>query len=172
MAVCRNRAAEGRWSAEPGTNDIDTGAPFYDVYATADGEYMAVGSIEPQFYARLLDGLGLDPAMCGEQWDRDRWPDTKTEIARAFASGTRAEWTRRFADVDACVTPVLSMAEAPHDPHLVERGTLEGDRKAHRPAPAPRLSRTPCVARRARPSRRPAPSWRRWSGSAADLVRQ
>ena len=133
---------------------------------------MAVGSIEPQFYARLLDGLGLDPAMCGEQWDRDRWPDTKTEIARAFASGTRAEWTRRFADVDACVTPVLSMAEAPHDPHLVERGTLEGDRKAHRPAPAPRLSRTP-LRRAEGPAESTAGAVvERWTASAADLVRQ
>jgi alpha-methylacyl-CoA racemase len=172
MAGVWNRAAEGRWSAEPGTNDIDTGAPFYDVYRTADGEYMAVGSIEPQFYARLLDGLGLDPAMCAEQWDRDRWPDTKTEIARAFASATRAEWTRRFADRDACVTPVLSMAEAPHDPHLVERGTLEGDRKAHRPAPAPRLSRTP-LRRAEGPAESTAGAVvERWTASAADLVRQ
>jgi alpha-methylacyl-CoA racemase len=143
MAGVWNRAAEGCWSAEPGTNDIDTGAPFYDVYRTADGEYMAVGSIEPQFYARLLDGLGLDPALRAGQWDRDRWPAAKSEIAHAFAARTRAEWTTRFADRDACVTPILSMAEAPCDPHVAGRRTLERDRKAHRPAPAPRLSRTP-----------------------------
>jgi alpha-methylacyl-CoA racemase len=143
MAGVWNRAAEGRWSAEPGTNDIDTGAPFYDVYRTSDGQYMAVGSIEPQFYARLLDGLGLDATALAGQWDRDRWPETRAALARAFAARTRAEWTARFADRDACVTPVLSMAEAAYDPHLASRGTLVADRAAHRPAPAPRLSRTP-----------------------------
>jgi alpha-methylacyl-CoA racemase len=143
MASVWNRAAGGRWSAEPGTNDIDTGAPFYDVYRTADGEYMAVGSVEPQFYARLLDGLGLDPATAADQWDRDRWPATKAAFARAFATRTRAEWTAVFADRDACVTPVLSMAEASHDPHVAQRRMLEADRAAHRPAPAPRLGRTP-----------------------------
>jgi alpha-methylacyl-CoA racemase len=143
MAGVWNRAAGGRWSAEPGTNDIDTGAPFYDAYRTADGEYVAVGSIEPQFYARLLDGLGLDPATAADQWDRDRWPGTKAAVARAFATRTRAEWTAVFAARDACVTPVLSMAEAAADPHVVQRRTLESDRAAHRPAPAPRLSRTP-----------------------------
>jgi alpha-methylacyl-CoA racemase len=173
MAGVWNRAAEGRWSAEPGTNDIDTGAPFYDVYRTADGEYMAVGSIEPQFYARLLDGLGLDPAMRTDQWDRARWPATKSEIARAFAGRTRAEWTTLFADRDACVTPVLSMAEAPHDAHLASRRTLRRDREAYRPAPAPRLSRTPL--RRAGESSAESTADAvvgRWSIAPADLARQ
>jgi alpha-methylacyl-CoA racemase len=145
MAGVWSRAAQGRWSAEPGTNDIDTGAPFYDVYRTADGEYMAVGSIEPQFYARLLEGLGLDPAALADQWDRERWPEGKAAIARVFATRTRAEWTARFADRDACVTPVLSMAEALDDAHLAPRATLVRAGDGPGPAPAPRLCRTPLV---------------------------
>ncbi|MEJ2868187.1 CaiB/BaiF CoA-transferase family protein [Actinomycetospora sp. OC33-EN08] len=142
-----SRAAQGRWQGEPGTNDIDTGAPFYDVYATADGEYMAVGSIEPAFWRALLAGLGIDPAEVGEQWDRARWPETKRRIAAAFGVRTRAEWTERFDGVDACVTPVLSMAEAAVDEHLTARGTLVPDDDGHPgPAPAPRLSGTPLGA--------------------------
>ncbi|MDL5155607.1 CaiB/BaiF CoA transferase family protein [Actinomycetospora termitidis] len=142
-----SRAAQGRWQGEPGTNDIDTGAPFYDVYATADGEYMAVGSIEPAFWRALLEGLGIDPAEVGEQWDRARWPHTKERLAAAFATRTRAEWTERFDRVDACVTPVLHMAEAARDEHLTARGTLVPDGDGHPgPAPAPRLGGTPLAA--------------------------
>ncbi|GAA4709496.1 CaiB/BaiF CoA-transferase family protein [Pseudonocardia yuanmonensis] len=144
-----SRAAQGRWSGEPGTNDIDTGAPFYDVYATADGGYMAVGSIEPQFWARLLGGLDLDPTTLPGQWDRDRWPETKQALAAAFATRTRAEWTAVFADLDACVTPVLSLAEAPADAHLRSRRTLEQRPDGPQPAAAPRLDRTPLQAREA-----------------------
>lgn len=143
-----SRAAQGRWSDVPGTNDIDTGAPFYDVYATADGEYMAVGSIEPQFWARLLTGLGLE---LPDQWDRARWPAMKAEIGVAFATRTRAEWTAVFAELDACVTPVLSLAEAPQDEHLAARGTLETHETGPQPAAAPRLGRTPLRARAAGP---------------------
>ncbi|MCE0764231.1 CoA transferase [Pseudonocardia kujensis] len=141
-----SRAAQGRWSDVPGTNDIDTGAPFYDVYATADGEYMAVGAIEPQFWARLLDGLALS---FPEQWDRARWPEMKARIAATFATRTRADWTAVFADRDACVTPVLSLAEAPRDAHLAARGTLEPRPDGPQPAAAPRLDRTPLRAREA-----------------------
>ncbi|WP_037039861.1 CaiB/BaiF CoA transferase family protein [Pseudonocardia halophobica] len=144
-----SRAAQGRWSHEPGTNDIDTGAPFYDVYATADGEYMAVGSIEPQFWARLLQGLGLDPDTLPAQWDREAWPQMKEVVADAFATRTRAEWTEVFADLDACVTPVLSLAEAPVDAHLRARRTLVQRPDGPQPAAAPRLDRTPLRAREA-----------------------
>ena len=149
MSGVWTRVAEGRWSDEPGTNDIDSGAPFYDVYATSDGEYMAVGSIEPQFWARLLQGLGLDPAVLPGQWERERWPQLKEVIAAAFTGRTRAEWTERFATLDACVTPVLSLSEAPADPHLAARRTFTGDAARPRPAPAPRLGRTPLQAREA-----------------------
>ncbi|MEQ3553445.1 CaiB/BaiF CoA-transferase family protein [Pseudonocardia nematodicida] len=142
-----SRAAQGRWSGEPGTNDIDSGAPFYDVYPTADGEYMAVGAIEPRFWTRLLDGLGLDPAELPEQWDRERWPAAKKRVAEVFAGRSRAEWTAVFADRDACVTPVLSMAEAPDAPQIAARGTLHRGPDGPQPAPAPRLGRTPLRVR-------------------------
>ena len=141
-----SRAAQGRWSAEPGTNDIDTGAPFYDVYATANDEYMAVGAIEPQFWSRLLLGLGLDAADLPGQWERERWPAMKKTIAEAFRARTRAEWTLVFDPLDACVTPVLSMAEAPDDAHLQTRGTLWAGANGPQPAAAPRLDRTPLAA--------------------------
>ncbi|MDD7939689.1 CaiB/BaiF CoA-transferase family protein [Actinomycetospora lutea] len=147
-----SRAAQGRWSGEPGTNDIDSGAPFYDVYATADGEYMAVGSIEPPFWARLLDGLGIDPAGMPDQWDRPRWPQMKETVGAAFATRTRAAWTEVFDALDACVTPVLSMAEAPADAHLHARGTLVSGPGGVQPAPAPRLDRTPLRTGDAEPS--------------------
>ena len=141
-----SRAAQGRWPGAPGTNDLDSGAPFYDVYATCDGEYMAVGSVEPQFWQRLLQGLGLEGQL-PEQWDRPSWPRMKKSIADAFATRSRAEWTAVFDRLDACVTPVLSMSEAALDPHLSERGTLVDVDGATSPAPAPRLSRTPFALR-------------------------
>ena len=143
MAGIWNRRAEGDWSAEPGTNDIDSGAPFYDAYRTADNEYMAVGSYEPQFYARLLHVLGLDPAILGEQWDRTSWPHTKQVIADRFATGSRDEWAQRFAGVDACVTTVLSMGEAASDPQITARATITPGARGPQPGPTPRLSRTP-----------------------------
>jgi len=139
-----SRLAQGRWPGAPGENELDTGAPFYDVYATADGGYMAVGSIEPQFWARLLSGLGLDDLP--DQWDRPRWPETKAIIAKVFARRTRAEWTAIFDSLDACVTPVLDLADAPDDPHLAARHTLIPAADGPQPAAAPRLSGTPFTA--------------------------
>ncbi len=144
-----SRAAQGRWRPEPGTNDLDSGAPFYDVYETADAEYMAVGAIEPQFWARLLEVLGLDPATLPDQWDRAEWPAMKEAVAGRFARRTRAEWTAAFDGVDACVTPVLSMAEAVRDPHLVARGTLVEAAEGTQPRAAPRFGRTASAAREA-----------------------
>jgi len=144
-----SRFAQGRWPGEPGANDIDTGAPFYDVYRTADGEYMAVGAIEPKFWAQLLDVLEIDPTSLPDQWDRTAWPAVKEVVAAVFARRDRAEWVRRFAGREACVTPVLSLAEAPADAHLAARATLAGSPAAPAPAAAPRLSRTPLRAREA-----------------------
>jgi alpha-methylacyl-CoA racemase len=142
MSGIWQRVADGRWQPEPGTNDIDTGAPFYDVYETADGEFVAVGSMEPQFYDRLVRALGLDPAQLPDQWDRASWPATKKLFAGIFAGRTRDEWAQTFAPLDACVTPVLSMAEASADPHLAARATLRtGDGRVE-PAPGPRFSQT------------------------------
>lgn len=133
----------GTWHDEGGTNVLDTGAPYYDVYATADGEYMAVGAIEPQFFAELVEGLGLDPATLPAQHDHSRREELREAIAEAFRSRTRAEWTAEFAHRDACVTPVLSYAEVAADPHVASRSTVVDLDGAPEPAPAPRFSRTP-----------------------------
>ena len=138
-----SRAAQGRWPGEPGRNELDTGAPFYEVYTTSDSEFMAVGSIEPQFWSRLLEGLDLDAGDLPDQWDRGRWPEMKEVIAQRFATRTRSEWAAIFELLDACVTPVLSMTEAAQDPHLTARRTLVDAAGGPQPAPAPRLSNSP-----------------------------
>jgi alpha-methylacyl-CoA racemase len=131
------------WVDEPQQNLLDGGAPFYDTYTCADGQHLAVGALEPQFYAALLHGLGLDPAELPAQDDRAGWPILRSRLAERFATRTRDEWAEVFADTDACVTPVLSFQEAAGHPHLVARATIvpgDGGRQA---APAPRFSRTP-----------------------------
>jgi len=136
-------AAAGGWSPERGTNLLDGGAPFYAVYQAGDGGYVAVGAIEPQFFAVLLDGLGLPAELAAEQWDRDRWPAHRDTIAAAFACRGRDEWADVFAGTDACVAPVLSYEEAPQQPHLAARGTFVEVAGVIQPAPAPRFSGTP-----------------------------
>ncbi|ASR36812.1 carnitine dehydratase [Prauserella marina] len=134
--------AAGEWRDEPASNLLDTGAPFYDTYACADGRYVAVGALEPQFYAELLHGLGLADAGLPDQMDRSRWPILRERFAEAFGSRGRDEWTRVFQGTDACVTPVLSFAEAASDPHLRERGTIVDVEGVEQAVPAPRFSRT------------------------------
>ncbi len=136
--------ASGLWSDERGTNMLDTGAPFYDTYETSDGGYMAVGAIEPQFYAALLDGLGLADADLPHQMGREGWPQTKARFAEAFKAKTREQWTAIFAGSDACVTPVLALTEAASHPHNKQRATFFDGVAGHTaPTAAPRLSRTP-----------------------------
>jgi len=132
--------AAGTWGP-PGTNVLDSGAHFYDVYETTDGGHMAVGAIEPQFYAELLRILGIDSGDA-PQWDRDRWPELKQRFAAIFASRSRDEWTAVFEHADACTTPVLSLAEAVEHSHNVARRTFEQRGSAALPVPAPRFSRT------------------------------
>ena len=134
--------ATGWWRAERGSNLLDSGAHFYEVYATADGGYMAVGAIEPQFYALLLKGLGLDPQSLPAQLDRTSWPAMKLRFAQIFRSRTRDEWTRIFTGSDACVSPVLTPEEAAAHPHALARGSFRVAAGARHPAPAPRLSRS------------------------------
>ena len=136
----------GMWSDERGTNLLDTGAPFYDVYETSDGKYMAVGAIEPQFYALLLQGLGLDPANLPQQLDRSAWPEMKKLFTETFLSKTRDEWSEIFLGTDACVSPVLTWAEAPNNEHIAARGSLIELDGVTQHAPAPRFSRTPAGA--------------------------
>lgn len=133
----------GMHSAERGTNMLDGGAPFYAVYEASDGGYLAVGAIEASFFAELLDLLELEPALAAQQWDRCRWPALRERIAASFARSSRAEWERRAADRDACVTPVLGLDEAMRHPHTTAREAFVEVDGVLQPAPAPRFSRTP-----------------------------
>ena len=133
----------GQWSEERGVNLLDTGAPFYDVYETSDGGYVAVGAIEPQFYDALLEGLGLHEDTLPAQMERERWPETKARFAAAFATKTRAEWEAVFDGTDACVAPVLAPWEAAGHPHHRARGTFVDPGGVLQPGPVPRFSKTP-----------------------------
>ncbi|MCB0949709.1 MAG: CoA transferase [Mycobacterium sp.] len=125
---------------------LDGSAPFYRTYETSDGQYMAVGAIEPQFYAQLLAGLGLSAEEVGPQMDRSAFPAMQAVFAERFAGKTRQEWTEIFAGTDACVTPVLSWSEAARSTHLRARETMVTHGGVHQAAPAPRFSRTPASA--------------------------
>ena len=128
---------------KPGDHFIDTGSHFYEVYETADGRYVAVGAIEPQFYAQLLAGLRLDPASLPKQMDRRSWPEMKQRFAEIFRSRTRAEWEEVFAGKDACVSPVLSPLEATRHAHAEGRSSFTAIDGVVQPVPAPRFGRTP-----------------------------
>jgi alpha-methylacyl-CoA racemase len=140
----------GLWNERRGANMLDTGAPFYEVYETSDGQWMAVGGIETQFYTALVDGLGLagDPSLPPQQ-SRDDWPALKELFAAVFKTRTRDEWTEVFDGTDACVVPVLSPWEAHLHPHNVARSTFIEVEGAVQPAPAPRFSRTPSAVSKA-----------------------
>ena len=132
-----------------GTNLLDTGAHFYDVFRCADGQYVSIGSIEPQFYAELmrLTGLDADPEFA-KQMDKASWPHLKQRLGDVFATKTRAEWCAIMEATDVCFAPVLTMSEAAEHPHNVERGTFIEVGGMRQPAPAPRFSRTvPAVER-------------------------
>jgi len=153
MTVFHQMSAQGTWRPERGTNLIDSGAPFYDVYECADHTYVALGAIEPQFYALLRKLAGLSDSVFDDQMDRDRWPEAKTRVAEVIKTKTRDEWCALLEHTDACFAPVLSLAEAPKHPHHVARGTFADIFGAVQPAPAPRFSRTD--ARVERPAPRP-----------------
>jgi alpha-methylacyl-CoA racemase len=138
------RLGQGRWVDERGSNLLDTGAPFYDVYRCADGEYVAVGALEPAFYATLVGTLRLsaDPDFA-EQHDRTRWPAMRARLAEVFATRSRDAWAEQFDGVDACVTPVLSLAEAPGHRYNVDRSVFLELGGVVQPAPAPRFDGTP-----------------------------
>jgi alpha-methylacyl-CoA racemase len=139
--------AQGNWSDERGTNLLDGGAPFYDTYQTSDGGYMAVGALERRFYQQLLVGLGLDgdPELPG-QMDRDRWDELRARFAEVFAGATREQWSQVFAELDACVSPVLAPAEVADADHTKARAGFVEVGGVSQPAPAPRFSRTPAIA--------------------------
>jgi alpha-methylacyl-CoA racemase len=145
--------AMGMWTDERGTNMLDGGAPYYDTYECADGRYVAVGAIEPQFYAAMLAGLGLDGEELPGQNDRDRWPELRARLAEVIGSKDRDHWAKVFADSDGCVTPVLAFGEVQTEPHVTERNTFYQANGGLEPMPAPRFSRT--VPDRPRPPGEP-----------------
>ncbi|MGH3980930.1 MAG: CaiB/BaiF CoA transferase family protein, partial [Pseudonocardiaceae bacterium] len=140
MAGMYGMLGAGAWRDERGVNLLDTGAPFYDVYETSDGGYMAVGALEPKFYAEFVSLLGLADA---NRDDPAGWPALRERIAVAFKARSRDEWTAVFDGSDACVAPVLAMGEAPSHPQLAARGTFAEVGGLTVPGPAPRFSRTP-----------------------------
>ena len=169
LAMTHGMLASGAWADERGVNMLDGGAPFYSVYATADGRHMAVGALEPKFYAEFTARLGLDedPAR---QHDRRGWDALRGRIAAAFAARTQAEWTEVFSSSDACVAPVLGLREAAEHPHMAGRGTLVDRDGVLQPAPAPRFSATPSGPVAAAPARGqddPAEIAARWRRVAA-----
>ncbi|MFI9728686.1 MULTISPECIES: CaiB/BaiF CoA transferase family protein [unclassified Streptomyces] len=141
--------AAGAWQDRRGANLLDGGCPYYGTYETSDGGHMAVGALEPRFYAEFLRLLDLDDLddLAGAHGDVTRWPELRTRVAERFASRTRDAWTTLFEGTDACVAPVLSLREAPHHPHLAARATFTDHAGITQPAPAPRFSATPTTVR-------------------------
>ncbi|MCI4644805.1 MAG: CoA transferase [Hyphomonadaceae bacterium] len=135
--------AGGIWADEREANLLDGGAHFYDTYECADGEYVSIGSIEPQFYALLLEKAELTDEGFQAQMDRSKWPELKQKLAAVIKTKTRAEWCEIMEGTDICFAPVLSLAEAPSHPHNVARGTFVEVAGVVQPAPAPRFSKTP-----------------------------
>jgi alpha-methylacyl-CoA racemase len=152
MAMTYTLRATGIWNDERGTNLLDTGAHFYEVYETSDGGFISVGAIEPQFYAELIALMGLADTDMPGQNDRDQWPAMKERFAAVFATKTRREWEEVFEGSDACAAPVLSPAEAPGHPHNQFRGTFTEVAGVVQPAPSPRFGRTPGSIRRPPPN--------------------
>jgi alpha-methylacyl-CoA racemase len=153
MAMTMMLRHAGLWNDERGTNLLDTGAHFYDVYETADGRHVALGALEPQFYAEFLHGCGLDADTIPPQFDRSTWPAMKARFAALFRNLTREQWCQLLEGSDACVAPVLSLEEAPRHPHNAHRGTFVEAWGVTQPAPAPRFSRTPGTLRTPPPAR-------------------
>ncbi|MBL6080902.1 CoA transferase [Belnapia sp. T18] len=143
MAPIYAAKARGRWSQERGSNMLDGAAPWYDTYECADGRSIAVGPIEPQFFALMCEKLGLDPGRFPDRMSPAAWPALKGELIAIFRGRTRDDWAALFEGTDACIAPVLDMDEAPRHPHNQARGTFLARDGVVQPAPAPRFSRTP-----------------------------
>ena len=143
MAMFFSFAAGGGFTDQRGTNLLDGGAHFYDTYETSDGKHICIGSIEPQFYALLVEKAGLDPDTFAPQMDASRWPDLKAQLAEVFRGKTQAEWCDIMEGTDVCFAPVLSLFEAPEHPHNKARNSFLTVDGVTQQAPAPRFSRTP-----------------------------
>ena len=160
--------ASKNWSEERGTNILDTGAPWYNVYETKDGKHVSIGSIETRFYEELLQKLGVPDLG---QHQRQAWPQMKAQFEKAFKTKTRDEWCKVFEGSDACFAPVLSWSEARRDPHNAFRKSFVNVSEVEQPAPAPRFSRTPGEVRRAPPERGEggAQALREWGFSKTEV---
>jgi alpha-methylacyl-CoA racemase len=153
MTSVFSQMASGAWSDARGSNILDGGAPWYSVYETSDGKYVAVGAIEPRFFAELLRHLAISDFSVADQHDRPRWPSLRKRLADVFRTRTRDEWSALLEGTDACFAPVLSAREASGHPHNRARGTFVDVGGVVQPAPAPRLSRTPGQIRSTPPQR-------------------
>lgn len=143
MAMMFGFRSAQQWNDERGTNILDTGAPWYDVYETADGKWLSVGAIEKRFYAAFLQGLGIADEGLPKQYEVARWPVLRARFAEVINSKTRDQWSEIFANLDACVAPVLSLDEVATHPHMRARDTLIERDGVLQPAPTPRFSVTP-----------------------------
>ncbi len=163
----------GIWTNERGDNILDTGAHYYDVYETRDGQYVAIGSIEAKFYDELLRLSGLKGEDLPHQQDRTSWPAMKERLKALFRTRTRDEWCKIMEGSDVCFAPVLSMDEAPRHPHNRHRGTFVEQGGVTQPGPAPRFSRTPSAIQRppARPGEHTEAALRDWGFAVSDLER-
>jgi alpha-methylacyl-CoA racemase len=164
--------AMGIWNDERGDNILDSGAPWYDVYETQDGEYVAIGSIEGRFYGDLLRLTGLEGEALPPQRDKARWGELRARLTEVFKQKTREEWCRILEGSDVCFAPVLSLTEAPAHPHNRARGTFVEVDGVMQPGPAPRFSRTPAAIQRppARPGEHTEEALRDWGFTADDLA--
>jgi alpha-methylacyl-CoA racemase len=153
LSIFYGRMAAGAWRDERGVNMIDGGAPWYDVYETADGKHVAVGALEQRFYDELIKRLGLDLTDLPDRHDRSRWPQLRARLRNTFLQKTRDQWCEILEEHDACFAPVLSFSEAPKHRHNQARKTFVEADGVIQPAPAPRFSRTPGAITRGAPER-------------------
>ncbi len=173
MTAIYGLRAAGKWTDNRGENILDTGAHYYNVYETSDGQYLSIGSIEAKFYAELLRLTGLEREELPHQNNRAEWPSLTEKLAAIFKTRTLAEWNELLEGSDICYAPVLNMADAPNHPHNQERATFVEVEGVPQPAPAPRFSRTPSAIQRppASPGEHTEEALRDWGFDAGELER-
>ena len=143
MSMVYGRYAGNEWTDQRASNELDGGAPWYDIYETADNKYVAIGAIEPKFFRELLQRVGIDSANWSAPHDRACWPALREELTKLFKARTQTQWAELLEGTDACFAPVLGIEEAPHHAHNVAREAFVEVDGVSQPAPAPRFSRTP-----------------------------
>ncbi|WP_025776875.1 CaiB/BaiF CoA transferase family protein [Brevibacterium sp. VCM10] len=143
MTLFHGLTASGYWQDQRGVNRLDSGAPWYSVYETSDGQWMSIGASETRFWRKACTVLGLVPEDMPDQHDQSRWPELKAKLAARFGEKTREEWTQLAEKADACISPVMSLGEVSRHPHLQARNTFVEVGDIEQPAPAPKFSRTP-----------------------------